>query len=244
MHIHSAYQQRAIEAGTSAQHQRVLEGSGELVLVVAMAEELKLQALVNPKTHVMEQAAFAGAQTSIDRGLLETLCIVMEGKPIQECADHAAIFAERALRDPAAAPLVPGLLTPDNGDPAFRLLQSLARQLRCQYAEQTGCTNTINFFDRRPSGQWRKLSEAARIDLLNEAIQKEQLSRQLRVLGVQEGKRVVVAFVAPLSGHEQQALLVKLETTLRQTVESTLQIMLETKSDTNVVRIPNVKKTK
>jgi hypothetical protein len=227
---------------TDARHEGKLAPADGAILVSVEWEGVTLELLVRGSNHQVAAAAFGGA-TGAQRGLLESLCRVMEGRPIQECADHAVIAVERELRDPAVAPPVRGLLTPENADPSFALLQSLVRRLRTDYAEKTGFVSTVNFYDARPSEPWRRLSDDQRMEKLNEALGKWGWAGRLRILEIAEQKRVVVGFSGNLTSGEQQEALVKLEEKLRHELEPTLQLLTQAKSDTNVVRIPTNRKT-
>jgi hypothetical protein len=243
MDIHPAYRVRVELLGADARHEGSLAPAAGLILVSAGREGVTLEALVQGVTHQVVAAAFRGATTGEQRGLIESLCRVMEGRPIQDCADHAAIAVERAVRDPAEAPPVRGLLTPENADPSFALVQSLVRDLRTEYARKTGFTSTVNFFDAQPSEAWRRLSDDQRMEKLGEAIGKGGWGERLRLLGIQDRKRVVVGFAEDAGSGEQQQVLIQLEELLRREVEPTLQLLMQAKSDTNVVRLPTNRKT-
>jgi len=242
MDLHPAYRVRLELAGADARHEGTLAPAAGSMLISVAREGVTLEALIRETTHQVVATAFHGA-AGRQRGLLESLCRGMEGRPIQDCADHAVIAVEHSLRDPAMALPVRGLLTPDNADPSFNLLQSLVRDLRNAYAQKTGFTSTVNFFDARPSEAWRRFTDAERVEKLQGMIDMWGWGERLRVLGIQEQKRVVVGFSGELASGEQQDVLVKLEDMLRQNVEPTLQLLMQAKSDTNVVRLPTNRKT-
>lgn len=242
MDMHPVYSARLKLLEADVRHEGSLAPAEGSILISATRQGLTLESLVQERSQKVVAAAFRGAAGE-QRGLLETLCRVMEGRPIQECADHAAIYVEHALRDPAQPSPVRGLLTPETADPTFLIVQSLVRELRAAYGEKTGSRSTVNFYDAMPSEAWRRLSEPQRLQRLQESVDKREWGKQLRLLGIQEQKRVVVGFSSDLTSGEQQETLVRLENMLREEVEPTLQILLQAKSDTNVVRMPTNRKT-
>jgi hypothetical protein len=243
MDIHPAYKVRVELLGADARHEGSLAPAAGLILLCVVREGITLEALIREATHQVVAAAFRGVMAAQQRGLMEGLCRVMEGRPIQDCADHAVIAVERAVRDPAHAAPVRGLLTPENADPSFVLVQSLVRDLRAQYARETGFVSTVNFFDAQPSEAWRRLSDDQRMEKLHEAIGTGGWGERLRLLGIQDRKRVVVGFADDVGSGEQQQVLIQLEELLRREVEPTLQLLMQAKSDTNVVRMPTNRKT-
>jgi hypothetical protein len=242
LEIHPSYVQGLLGVLAQVRHEQPLPGTAVGDLVSVSEEVVTLTAVVERRRRAVVQAAFQGAATATQRGLLEALCRAMEKKPIQECADHALIAVERGLRDPAAAPPVAGLVTPDNADPAFALPQRLVRALLAEYRRQTGYTDTANFFDRPVSAHWAQLTLEQRQSALQDALRAEEGGRHLELVGLDGPKRVVVRFTAELDSNARQEILARLETRLRQTVEPALHITTQVKADTNILRTADKKK--
>ena len=243
MEIHPAYRKRLAQMLDDITHQRSVSPQPDAVVVCAEEQGMSLSASLRRADHVVIEAGFQAAADSTQQGLLEALCQVMESKPIQECADHAAIYVERMLRDPAEAPLVRGLVTPDNADPQLAMIQSLVRKLLAAYRATSGYGQTSNFFDRPVSPAWKALSEGQRMERVRKVLEDHAMTRLVTLLGMEGLKRVVVQFVAEMDNLAKHDLLVKLDELLRMAVEPTLQTVSRVRSDTNVVRIAEKKKT-
>jgi len=235
--IHPAYHAAVRRLRSHIAHEAGLEPGAGQQLVTATRDGVLLHALVSPATRIVRRAAFQGAGSAVQRVLMECLCAIMEGKPLQECADHATIFVERCLRDPNAIPPVPGVVTPENADPAFALPQSLVRELLGQCHPPTGDRSTENFYDRPVGASWAAFSTHQRSEAVERVLRNQNMSSHVAVLGIDGLKRVIVSFTTESSSGERQTLLARLEAELHRTVEPTLQVVAQAKADTNVLRI-------
>jgi hypothetical protein len=240
--IHSCYQAALTRLLERVTHEGALAPSQGKELVSVSADGMTLAALVEPRRHVVAQAAFQGASAAVQRGLLEGLCAAMEGRPLQDAADHALIAVEDNLRDHAQPPPVSGLVTPDNADPAFAGPQQLVRALLAAYRERTGWRDTANFHDAPVSSAWAALTPAERSSALGRALEALAVTDRVEVVGLEGPKRVVVRFLTDLSSDARQTLLRQLENQLRQAVEPTLHVVAQVKSDVNILRQPDRKK--
>lgn len=240
--IHPCYREGLRRILADVRHERPPSSVAGQDPVAATAEGITLTALIQPARRTVTQATFQGAASPVQRGLLESLCIVMEGRPIQEAADHAMIAVEYRLRDRAQPPPVPGLVTPENADPAFALPQQLVRAVLAEYRKRTGGNDTANFFDAPPSQAWIRRTEAERGEALRSQLALPPFAGNLELAGMDGLKRVVVGFTGTLSSDEKQRLLCELETQLREHVEPSLHVTAQARSDSNLLRQPEKKK--
>lgn len=125
---------------------------------------VRLTAIVDPSAHRIIDARHGGGATAVDRSLLDLLCGLLVGMTMQEAADHAAIKLVDRLRSLDSQRPVPGILMPQNADPAFALPTRLARRLRAAYGEATGHHATRNFFETAPSAAWVGLTLAEKTE--------------------------------------------------------------------------------
>lgn len=239
--IHPCYRQRLGDVLKRVTHEGSLAADDKHELISATRDGVTLTALVARARHTVARAVFQGAATPVQRGLMESLCAIMESTPLQECADHALIAVEHALRDPSLSPPVAGLVTPENADPAFALPQSLVRAILDEYRSRTGRTETANFYDHPISERWARTSTQERTASLQRALEAQGMTGQVELVGMDGPKRVVVRFPNDLSSAAKQALLVRLEGALRQTVEPTLHVVAQVKADVNILRLPEKK---
>jgi hypothetical protein len=241
--IHPCYRDSLRRVLAEVRHERPLTGVNGQEPVSVSAQGVTLTALIQAARRAVAQAGFGGAANPVQRGLMEALCVEIEGRPLQEAADHALIAVESRLRDRSQPPPVPGLVTPDNADPAFALPQQLVRALLAEYRARTGWNDTANFYDTPVRSPWARLSEAERSDALCRQLETPSFAGKLELAGMDGPKRVVVRFVGDMPSDARQQMLCQLEEQLRQHVEPTLHVTAQAKSDINILRQPEKKKT-
>jgi len=240
--IHPCYRAALDTVLTDIRHEIQPEPATGQIAVTAKEGPCELFSAIDSKSTQVKQAGFRGAASPIDRGLLEVLCRIMEGRPIQECADHATIAVEYALRDKSQPSPIRGIVTPENADPAFQLPQALVRRLLAEFRSRTGYAATQNFFDRPARPAWIKLSEPDRIGTIAAAMSSSADAADMELVQMDGLKRVVVRFKSGVSSNQMQDSLVRLEDHLRATVEPTLQLTTQVRRDANVLRMPEKKK--
>ena len=233
--IHPSYRNNLHDALESCTHEGVLKQTTGFELVQASHQSITLMALVDSSDRTVKEASFHGSVTDVQRGLLEVMCAIMEGKPIQECNDHAVIRLEYHLRDHSQPAPMPGIVTPQNADPAFALPLHLVRNLLGCYRKKTGYQDTENFYDQPASAGWRALSREERLARVRTAIENHPAGRGVQVLGFEVVNRVIVDFDGSI-GDTKQEKLMELEFHLKQIVESTLQLYLQPEVDQNKIR--------
>jgi hypothetical protein len=175
------------------------------------------------------------------RALLEALCAIMEDKPLLECADHAVIRLEYALRDRAGARPVAGVVTPESVEPAFAPLGTAVRELLAEYRRRTGYDETENRFDPEPSAGWKALTAEQRLARIQAALDGLVAGRGLRsgdvvCTRVDRSTRATVEFRAELPARGKAALMMELERGLKDTVEPVLHLYQEEMHDKNKIR--------
>ena len=231
--IYAAGLRRAAE---SHAHEGSLALTGLLVSVQASHAGITLSALVDPSCHFIRQSAYSGILSANAHGLFETLCQLMENRPIIECRDHAILFLEYELRDHAMPRPVPGIVMPENADPMFALPATLVRALFADYRRGTGFNESSNCYDPPVSGRWEALSPKERIELLQEAVDRHPVGRGVTILRMESPKRVVIGFEQEASAFTNQSRLMFLEDHLQRKLERTLQLCVEPMLDQNRLR--------
>ncbi|HZV01571.1 MAG TPA: hypothetical protein VFF73_32980 [Planctomycetota bacterium] len=221
-------------------HEGPLPAAREGQRAVAAAESvLHVQLLVDGK-HVVTRACHSGGRTPVERALLEALCEVVEGRPILECGDHAAIRVEHLLRDGGARP-VPGIVQPENADPAFIPIVRIARALLESYRQTAGFETTENFFDERPARAFLSKPDVEKVQAVQIALD-EAVVGAGRSAGEVECDRVeptgrVALRVAPsVPASTKPRLLMQLEAALKRRVDPALHVSLQERKDLNSIR--------
>lgn len=234
--IYPAYRDRLRKILQSISHEGVLKADGSLVLVQATYQGVTLMALIDPSTHFVKKAAHYGNVSDIQRGMLETLCGILEEKPIQECSDHAVIYLEQTLRDPSRPTTVRGIVMPENADPAFALSVRLVRDLLADYRQRTGYSDIENSYDQPASVHWLALSNAERIERIHAAIESCPPGIGVQIVRLETVNRVVVEFSDAPDMETKQSRLMQLESYLKEIIEPTLQLYMQPKTDQNKIR--------
>jgi len=234
--IHPVYQ-KGLEPLLKVQdHEGILREEKGLLLAEARDQETVLAALVDPETRIVRKAAYQNAVSVTQRGLLEGLCGLLEGRPLQEVSDHTVQRLEETLRDKKQPPPVAGVVAVSNADPAFQPPLRLSRGLMNDYRKKTQWGETKNSYDEPVSPSWGKTSQEERVNRLVRKIGEHPSGRFLQLVRLEGTQRVVVAFEEPLENPVQRQHLLDLEAYLRVDVEPTLQVYLQPKFDENKPR--------
>lgn len=234
--VHPVYLDGLHKALQFCRHEGMLNEEPHLELVQASHEGMALQALIHPSTHRVVKARYHGAVSEVQRGLLEVLCKVMEGRPVLECSDHAVIYMEYELRDHSRPSPVPGIITPENADPAFALPTLLIRALLAEYRRRTGFRETVNFYEPPPAAQWQALSEKEKIRQIQMALDSSPAGCGVEVQRLEGSKRIVVKFNGEVDSRSKQRRLMQLESYIKVALEPTLQLYMQPKMDENKIR--------
>jgi hypothetical protein len=86
-----AYHQSVSACGISRSYQLSLQKKDSWIFCESGTSNVILQMNIDPNTHIVEEAAYSGAVTPVSKYLLDQLCRILAGKPINECNDHAII---------------------------------------------------------------------------------------------------------------------------------------------------------
>lgn len=197
---------------------------------------VSLTLLVDGDGHTIRRAAHSGASTSVERALLDRLCALIVGLPIQEAADHGVIRLEYELRDKTMERPVAGVVTPEAADASFLLPLALVRGALGDYRSKTGYGETENTYDPQPSAPWMSMDGEARRKFLDGAIREIGYSaKDVVVTAIEFDVRVVVE----LAVADKQRCLMALEAGIKDKVDARLELFLEEIKDINKLRRPD-----
>jgi hypothetical protein len=199
-----------------------------------------LSALVDPATHRVREARHRGARAET-AALLEALCATMADKPLLECADHAVIRVEHALRDRTLPRPVAGVVTPESVEPAFAPLTAAVRALLAEYRRSSGYRETDNRFDPEPGAAWKALAAEARVARVQAALDALAPRHGLAPGDVvcarlDRSTRATVLLRVDLPAAKKAGLLMALERGLKDAVEPALHLYQEEMHDKNKIR--------
>jgi hypothetical protein len=236
LEIRPIYWDRLGKALESKTHCGSLTPRAGCEIVQAEEDGVALSALVDSTSSIVREAVYSGAPSTLQRGLLQTLCGILENKPMQECSDHALIRLEFALRDHSSARPVPGIVQPENADPAFALPLRLVRGLAAAFREKTGRVPAANRYATSAPVAWQELSDAERAAALQAMIDAHPAGGGVHVNQVEGVHRGVVSFEMELDSAGKQARLAQLETWLKEKIDNSFQLLLEARRDQNTLR--------
>lgn len=212
---HPAYQKELAAREKKIQFEGTVSGG-----YTAKEGQLEISCSISERQIIMDARHRGGI--GFFRPLLDTLCKVLVGRPLQEGQDHALVRVEALLRDPSIPPPVQGLVTFKNCDPAFRVLEALVRKLGPLSDKRNEWVDGI-----RP--EWKELS----FDEQKIKIQPLLEGTDLEVLEIRHSTRVVLsgnAFrVSKYAGHE----LMLLERKAKELLEPNLEFVMESLEDKN-----------
>ena len=200
-----------------------------------------LSVWIETRHHRIRCARHDGSQELALTRLLDLLCVVLEGKPIQECSDHAIIRLEYQLRN-SMRPVL-GIVTPAAADPIFELPVHLVRGLAADYRDITGSDHQGNYYREAASCQWRTMAAEERAHLVQQAIKSFPSQFKVCLLELDEENR---AFLQLEDGGKQEAqssYLLGLEAHLQRTVEPNLHLFVRSRIDQNKLRQKGVQST-
>lgn len=190
--------------------------------------------------HVIVAAGHSGAVARPDRAVLDVLCDILVGLPVQEAGDHAALRLERTLRADGQRP-VPGIVLPENADAVFVRPMRLVRDVAAAYAAYSGYAPGRNTFTSRPSAEWLSLPRDDKMRRLGQAIDDATESVGLRpgdvaVMDIEHHVRVTLAFAENVDVAIKPRSIMALERTLRGNLEPALQLFSIELNDANKLR--------
>ena len=217
------------------------------VRVIAEEGTMRLGVLVDPEAgHIVQIARHSGAQPPALRAILDALCAAILGAPVDDAADHGAIRALDALRDPEQPRPVAGVLLPLNADLAFGPVVRMARAVRDDYWRHMALPRRYNEFDRASSAPWLALGAAGRLAKVEAGaaaftIQSGLPEGTIQVLRIDDDLhgqpvRALVTFSNGIAPSAKPDAMRALERALKRDVERSIQLYHEQLKDQNAIR--------
>ncbi len=232
--MHPKYQRAALATMENVQFEKLLSADDNIV--TATREKTTLSFLI--ENEVVTDAGHFGADGG-ERVVLERLCRLSIGRPLQEVAEHGLIYVEFEMRDPNIPSPVPGLLTPQNADPAFAAPALLARQCFEAFAKSVGIVEPErNFWSPRAGEIWSSWSETQKKDALDGAIKEISAKHRwfdlrFEVRGIVDTKITVSFATTAMNGAAIGHAMLVLEKELKALVEPQIEVALEDIEDRN-----------
>jgi hypothetical protein len=224
---------------TLGNRQGAAVGAGEAVFSAELdGVRLTLRLDARDDQRIIRQASLSGARTAEENSVLETLCAIVVGRPLQEAADHGVIYI--AAQSPLAAK-VAGIRTPQNAGPIFAFAQRLIRNVFAAANAQSQVAYQENRWYVSADANWLAKSEAEQASILKPVVArflhaKGQSEDDLWISRIERGTRVTVAFGASVHYAAKPRLLMDLERRLRAETGEPLELFMEEMKDANRIR--------
>jgi hypothetical protein len=192
-----------------------------------------------PNRYVVLQARHTGSRNPPEKRVLDRLCQIIVGRPLQEAADHGIIYACAALPDDCAP--VEGIRTPQNAGPSFVMAERLIRKIHEQARVHFMIGHRDNGWYVRPSSAWLQLDEAEQADRIRPIIAaflrgKGMAEGVIFITRIERGTRITIAFENVVSYMMKPRLMMELEQHIRREAGDPLELFMEEKKDANKIR--------
>jgi hypothetical protein len=246
MKIGEIYKERIDYYSNRQNHNNTLHDD-ELLVLHSTKDGISLFIAVD-NNHVIREAAYAGTSSNELNGLLEALCTLIDGLPIQEMNDHGLIKLEFDLRDKSKKLGVPGISNVFNLDKIFNLPRLLIDNLYKKYCKAVDLQPSDNFYSPQMSKMWCEVNDDDRVGLLqsniDEALIELDISDvKIHVVYIDKLVKVHVNIENDNNKKDLGKLLMMVEKILREQIEPLIELYLVPYKDINKLRETKLKKT-
>lgn len=188
---------------------------------------------------IVREANHEGAADALTARVLDKLCAIIVGRPLQEAADHGAVYTTAALPEDCAP--VNGIRTPRNAGPAFALAERLMRQVHAAAREHFNIGHRENAWYLRPNADWLSKDEPAQAVAIKPIIAdflkaNGLLDDDIFISRIERGTRVTIAFSENVTYKTKPKLMMSLEQQLRRETGNPLELFMDEMKDANKIR--------
>lgn len=224
--------------GVSRYEGSVAGGDNGGVLIRSSKDGVSLFAEVDTANHRIKRVSYAGVTNEVHRSLMECLCQIIEGKPIQEVSDHGVMRLEFSLRDFNQPRLVPGIITVFNMPEEFQWLNELTHDLLKMYRKNSTYEKTANFYDPPAGEKWRSLAAPERQTYLQEQINKLLASMAIRdvivrVTDIAKGVKAYILLEGDINASAKPVFMRDLEAAVHRHIDARIELYMEEIKDKN-----------
>lgn len=216
-------------------------GDGTGSVYRATAEGATMAVAIAGAENTVRQAVHHGAVGSLARTVFDVFCRTIESMPVQEAAEHGAIYALHRIKDPNMSGPVKGILLPGNGIPTLALPIRLIRAIAANYSRANGIKFDWNFHDRPFSPRWQALSLTDKLSEVSGLVSRFRDAqglgeRDIEILGIDKHDRLVVIFSDQVPIARKPGLMMDLERDIRRRTGERVELFLEVVKDRNQLR--------
>jgi NifU-like protein involved in Fe-S cluster formation len=243
--IDPLYREKILETYQSLAHQGSILEDGDNLLIRSNKEGISLFGAINTKDHTIHRARFSGTNKTVESALLEGLCAIIEGLPIQEAFDHGVLKLEYRLRDPKQKRPVAGIINVFNYPPMFELPLYLMRELYATYIKKTGYKPGDNFYVAPVGAEWKSKSEAEKAASIAHVFESllqipgrpyYRLPVKLHIISIDFHFKISFAIEGEIDPVTRSKLYMDLEVAVRKELEPRIEIYSQNVRDLNSIR--------
>lgn len=244
--IDPLYKEKILEFYGDLQHQGSILEDGDNLLIRSTKDGISLFGAINTHNHTIHRARHSGTNKTVEAAVLEGLCRVIEGLPIQEADEHGLIKLEYLLKGQAKEKRgVQGIVNVFNFPPMFKLAQVLMRDLYATYIKKTGYKPGDNTFHPPVSQKWKAVPEAEKVAAVSKVfehlLKKEGTPYvgkplELHVMGIELHHKINVGINGEIAPAARAKLYMDFETELRRELDPGLEVFSQNVTDHNAIR--------
>jgi hypothetical protein len=232
---------RDVYAAALAARQITLEDAGAAdpglaLTIAAHADGARLRLTIDPISHVIFTACFAGPTTAESRALLDLFCALITGLPLLEATHHGLLRLEASLRDPAAPPPLPGIILPLAAHPRFALPAALIAGALAAYRAATGYAELRAPYHLAPGPRWQAASATDRRDQIERVLGTVRDADGVTLAAIEHDVRIVLDLPDDVTSAARQTILMRIERALKIAVDPRLEVYAQDRKDRNKLR--------
>ena len=216
------------------------------ISVTARSDQGGVSFAVGEQYGLIQQARHSAVRPPVRRRLVELMCRAIEGRPVQDASDHAAIYVIHQLQGRAGRRTAEGIILPANAGTEVTAALQMIRAACKAYEAKTGKRDIANFFETAPGPAWS--AAPAQEKLRSAVLETEKFcaaeglpANTMKPVRVEKDIhnheiRVIVHVSDKLPIDRVPVTLRHLERFLKGNLEPVLQVYLEPWKDQNVLR--------
>jgi hypothetical protein len=242
--INPLYEEKITELSENLTHQGSILEDGDNLLIRSTKDGISLFGAINTSNHTIHRARHSGTNKTVEAGLLEGLCRIIEGLPIQEAFEHGIIKLEHQTRSQEVRS-VKGIANVFNYPAIFELPSKLLRDLYETYVQKTGYKSADNFYHPAVTQKWKAVPEAEKITAMSkvfdhllkgEGTPYSRLPLELHVMGIEGHHKVNIGIQGDVAPEARAKLYMDFEKALRAELDPGIEVFSQNIKDRNAIR--------
>ncbi len=232
------FRERLRERIGRLQHSGGIQGAKdqERTLMIEIPQAV-MTLIVGPDRQIL-RAGHARADSVVTEAMLDHLCDVFIGLPLEEAAHHGCHRLLARLRDRSFANPVSGVVLPHNAGLAFSAPHAICLALKPAWTASGQNWSDDNSFSDPPRAAWLALSQEERAAKIQTILLEDQAAQFVGIGDNLLGYpiRVLIALSDQLATEEKPACVLRIERLLAARLEPRLEVYVEELKDQSGIR--------